>query len=109
VRSLTTDIEVQQAISTLVFDASKSDHRFTIEWGPCEILWFVDNLLVHRRAEWEPTPIPHLPMALHVNAWLSRSKELAGRLTNRRLPATSFIRSIALNANLVDGNSISEA
>ena len=83
----------------LGFDASESDHHYAIEWGPCEIRWLVDNRLVHRRAEWEPTPIPHLPMALHVNAWPSRSKELAGRLTNRRLPSTTFIRLIALEAN----------
>ena len=37
-------------------------------------------------------------MALHVNAWPSRSKELAGRLTNRRLPTTTFVKSIALEA-----------
>jgi len=83
----------------LGFDASESDHLFAIEWEPCEIRWLVDNHLVHRRVEWEPTPIPHLPMALHVNVWPSRSKELAGRLNNRRLPATTFIRSIALEAN----------
>ena len=83
----------------LGFDASESYHRYAIEWGPCEIRWFVDNRLVHRRVGWEPTPIPHLPMALHVNAWPSRSKELAGRLASRRLPTTTFIRSIALEAN----------
>jgi len=83
----------------LGFDASESDHLFAIEWGPCEIRWFVDNRLVHRRVDWDPTPIPHLPMALHVNVWPSRSKELAGRLSNRRLPTTTFIKSIALEAN----------
>lgn len=83
----------------LGFDASESDHLFAIEWGPSEIRWFVDNQLVHRRVEWNPTPIPHLPMALHVNAWPSRSKELAGRLASQRLPSTTFIRSIALEAN----------
>jgi hypothetical protein len=59
----------------------------------------VDNRLVHRRVDWDPTPIPHLPMALHVNAWPCRSKELAGRLPSRRLPTTTFIRSISLEAN----------
>ena len=88
----------------LGFDASESGHRFSIEWGPCEIRWLVDNRLVHRRDDWGPTPIPHLPMALHVNAWPSSSKELAGRLTSRRLPTTTFIRSIALEGNLVDGS-----
>ena len=83
----------------LGFDASESDHRFAIEWKPCEIRWFVDNRLVHKRANWEPTPIPHLPMALHVNTWPSRSRELAGRLDRRRLPTTTFVRSIALEAN----------
>jgi hypothetical protein len=87
----------------LGFDAAESGHRFAIEWEPCEIRWFVDNHLVHRRADWEPTPIPHLPMALHVNLWPSRSKELAGRLTSRRLPTTTtFMNSIALEANLVE-------
>lgn len=83
----------------LGFDASEADHLYTIEWRPCEILWYVDNRLVHKRTNWEPTPIPHLPMALHVNAWPSRSKELAGRLNNRRLPSFSLIRSVTLEAN----------
>jgi len=85
----------------LGFDASADYHRFAIEWGPCEIRWFLDGRLVHRRVEWEPTPIPHLPMALHVNVWPSRSKELAGRLVDRRLPTTVFVRSINLEANLL--------
>ncbi len=84
----------------LGFDASQSYHRFAIEWGPGDISWLVDDHVVHRRADWEPTPIPHLPMAVHVNTWPSRSKELAGRLANRRLPATSFVKSISLEANL---------
>ena len=83
----------------LGFDASESEHLFAIEWGPCEIRWLVDNRLVHRRVEWEPTPIPNLPMALHVNAWPTRSKELAGRLIGRRLPTTTIIRSIVIEAN----------
>jgi beta-glucanase (GH16 family) len=82
----------------LGFDASESYHRFAIEWGPCEIRWFVDNRLVHRRVDWDPTPIPHLPMALHVNAWPCRSKELAGRLPSRPFQSTTFIKSIELQA-----------
>ena len=85
----------------LGFDASESAHRFAIEWDPCEIRWLVDNQLVHRRANWDPTPIPRLPMTLHVNVWPSRSKELAGRLTSRRLPAIAVVRTIALEATLV--------
>jgi GR25 family glycosyltransferase involved in LPS biosynthesis len=82
----------------LGFDASKASHRFAIEWDPCEIRWFVDGRLVHRRAEWNPTPIPHLPMTLHVNTWPTRSRELAGRLALRALPASAIVRSIAVDA-----------
>lgn len=80
----------------LGFDAAEAYHRFAIEWGPCEICWYVDDQLVHRRVDWNPTPIPHLPMAFHLNAWPSRSRELAGHLNRRRLPATSFFRAIKL-------------
>lgn len=86
------------AIIELGFDASKTMHRFTIEWDPCEIRWFVDQKLVHRRATWGPTPIPQLPMTLHVNTWPSRSRELAGRLVLRALPASASVRRIAVDA-----------
>jgi len=86
----------------LGFDASRSAHRFAIEWGPCEIRWLVDGQPVHRRINWDPTPIPQLPMTLHVNTWPSRSKELAGRLNNRLLPATTVVRSISVDATLAD-------
>ncbi len=86
----------------LGFDASKSEHRFAIEWDPSEIRWLVGDQVVHRRTNWDPTPIPHLPMTVHVNTWPSRSKELAGKLANRRLPATSVIRSIAVEASRVE-------
>jgi hypothetical protein len=82
----------------LGFDASKASHRFAIEWDPCEIRWLVDGELVHRRAEWNPTPIPHLPMKLHVNTWPTRSRDLAGRLALRALPTSAIVRSIAVNA-----------
>ena len=85
----------------LGFDASKSAHRFAIEWDPSEIRWLVDKELVHRRVNWDPTPIPHLPMTVHVNTWPSRSKELAGRLNNRLFPATTIVRSIEMAADLV--------
>jgi len=87
----------------LGFDASETEHQFGIEWNPFEICWFVDGRLVHKRAEWEPTPIPHLPMAFHINSWPTRSKELAGRLNSRRLPSRANIRSIVLEANQLRG------
>ena len=82
----------------LGFDASESLHEYAIDWGPNEICWFVDGQLIHRRVEWNPTPIPHLPMSLHLNIWPSRSKELAGRLKSKKFPATTFIKSISLKA-----------
>lgn len=85
----------------LGFDASKASHRFAIEWSPCEIRWLVDGHLVHRRAIWDPTPIPDLPMELHVNSWPSRSTQLAGRINNRRLPGTTIVESIVIEANSV--------
>jgi len=78
----------------LGFDASKGMHRYAIEWSPCEIRWFVDDLLVHRRDLWDPTPIPHLPMKLHFNAWPSRAFRFAGRLSNRRLPAMAEVQAV---------------
>lgn len=82
----------------LGFDASEDYHRYKIEWSPAAIRWFVDDRLVHERFNWEPTPIPHLPMKFHVNLWPSRSVKLAGRLLDRKLPACSTIRSIHLKA-----------
>jgi beta-glucanase (GH16 family) len=82
----------------LGFDASKEFHRFVIEWHSCEIRWFVDNELVHQRVIWDPTPIPHLPMILHVNTWPTRSRKLAGRLDFHSLPASAILRRIAIDA-----------
>ena len=84
----------------LGFDASEAAHRFAIEWNPDEMKWLVDGRLVHRRRNWEPTPIPHLPMTLHANTWPSCSRKLAGRLEHRRLPAAAVVRSIAVEAIL---------
>lgn len=76
----------------LGFDASEAFHRYVIEWAPNEIRWLVDGELVCRRYDWDPTPIPHLPMTLHFNRWPTRSRELAGRLDARRLPAVTDLK-----------------
>ena len=81
----------------LGFDSSKALHQYAIEWDLGEIRWFVDGELVHRRVEWNPTPIPNLPMNLHINTWPARSRELAGRLTVRSLPVSSIVSRIAVN------------
>lgn len=82
----------------LGFDASKALHKYAIEWNPCEIRWLVDEKLIHRRAIWGPTSIPDLPMTLHVNTWPTRSRELAGRLATRALPASAILSRIAVTA-----------
>ncbi|HFT5240792.1 TPA: family 16 glycosylhydrolase [Yersinia enterocolitica] len=82
----------------LGFDASKGLHRYAIEWTPWEIRWLVDDLLIHRRVLWDPTPIPHLPMKLHFNTWPSRSSQLAGRLSSRQLPTRANVQSIRVLA-----------
>jgi len=84
----------------LGFDASKESHRYAIEWTPNEISWFVDDELVHRRGVWAPTPIPHLPMTLHANNWITRSTQLAGRISNRNLPTVSIFNKIKVKANI---------
>jgi GR25 family glycosyltransferase involved in LPS biosynthesis len=85
----------------LGFDASKGCHRYGIEWTQNEIRWFVDDKLIHKRVIWNPTPIPNLPMTFHVNSWLTRSTQLAGRINNRLFPATTIVSELALEANSV--------
>jgi GR25 family glycosyltransferase involved in LPS biosynthesis len=84
----------------LRFDASKENHKYAIEWSPNQIRWFVDDELVHRRGIWEPTPIPHLPMTLHANNWITRSTQLAGRINNRNLPTVSIFKNIDVKAKI---------
>lgn len=84
------------ALVDLCFDASNDFHSYMIEWSSTSIRWFVEGRLVHERANWEPTPIPHLPMQFYMNLWPSRSKELAGKLSDDELPAHSEIRSVDL-------------
>lgn len=85
----------------LGFDASKESHRYAIHWGPNEIFWLVDDKVVHRRVIWNPTPIPHLPMTLYGNIWATRSYKLAGKLKDRKLPASSIINSITVDADAI--------
>ena len=78
----------------LGFDASRDFHSYSIEWSSTAIRWFVDDQVVHERASWQPTPIPHLPMQFYINLWPSRSKVLAGRLSDHDLPAHCEIKSV---------------
>lgn len=76
----------------LGFDAADSFHRYAIEWRPGFIAWSVDGQIVHERFNWDPTPIPHLPMRFHLNLWAARSPDLAGRICPEMLPATAIFR-----------------
>jgi GR25 family glycosyltransferase involved in LPS biosynthesis len=93
------------ALIELGFDASKGFHKYTIEWHLNEIRWLVDDKIAHRRGVWEPTPIPHLPMTLHANTWPTASRELAGRLALRALPASATLRRVAVDAYCPDHQS----
>jgi len=90
----------------LGFDASDGMHKYAIEWSAGELRWYVDGRLVHVRGNWNPTPIPHLPMTLHVNTWPTRSRELAGRLRERALPDSATVRSIAVDAYISGGEMV---
>lgn len=86
------------AIVDLGFDASRDFHRYTIEWSEHSIRWLVDETQVHVRRNWNPSPIPQLPLHFFVNLWPSRSEELAGKLDERTLPATTEIKSIEIKS-----------
>lgn len=80
----------------LGFDTTVDFHVYAIDWQPERIAWLVDGKVVHERASWDPTPIPHLPMRLHANLWVPRSEELAGGIDDSALPATAVFRDISV-------------
>jgi len=86
----------------LGFDASEDFHEYEIEWSEASIRWHVDGRLVYERANWDPTPIPHLPMQFNFNLWHSRSRELAGRLNPRDLPAVAELRTLHVSSRHID-------
>jgi beta-glucanase (GH16 family) len=82
----------------LDFDASADFHRYAIEWHSDRIRWLVDDIVVHDRGSWDPTPIPHLPMTLHANLWAPRSIELAGAQESQRSSCTAGFRNVKVYA-----------
>ena len=78
----------------LGFDVSEDYHVYAIEWDPNQIRWYVDNILVHTRNNWGPTPIPHLPMKFHINLWPTKSRELAGNIDDSKLPTNLYLKSV---------------
>jgi GR25 family glycosyltransferase involved in LPS biosynthesis len=81
----------------LGFDCTEQFHHYVIEWTPQRIAWAVDGLIVHSRASWDPTPIPHLPMRVHGNVWAPRSETFAGRLDESSLPSTATFRNLQIS------------
>lgn len=81
----------------LWFDATVDFHSYAIEWDENEIRWYVDGVNIHKRSSWEPTPIPHLPMMFHLNCWPSASRELAGKLDEKLLPAKALVKSVFIS------------
>lgn len=82
----------------LGFDATADFHLYAIDWQPDHVAWLVDGRVVHERASWDPTPIPHLDMRLHANLWAPRSHELAGSIDTSRLPAAAVFRNLSIMA-----------
>ena len=82
------------ALIDLGFDASEEFHEYAIEWTSTAIRWSVDGRLVYERLDWDPTPIPDLPMQFQFNLWHPRSRRLAGRLDHTDLPATSELSAL---------------
>ncbi|MBT3221280.1 MAG: family 16 glycosylhydrolase [Proteobacteria bacterium] len=82
----------------LGFDAADDFHKYAVEWEQNELRWFVDDELVHVRSRNRPTPIPHLPMRLHVNTWPCCSEELAGPFDATALPISAEIKSLNIDA-----------
>ena len=81
----------------LGFDATEDFHRYAIDWRRDHLVWLVDDRVVHERASWDPTPIPHLSMRVHANLWAPRSAELAGRIDDRTLPTAAVFRNVAVS------------
>jgi GR25 family glycosyltransferase involved in LPS biosynthesis len=80
----------------LDFDATEAFHLYAIEWRSGRITWSVDGRVVHERAGWDPTPIPHLPMRLHASLWAPRSTDFAGRVDEQALPARAAFRNVSI-------------
>jgi GR25 family glycosyltransferase involved in LPS biosynthesis len=82
----------------LGFDSTTDWHRYAIDWRPDRVTWLVDGEAVHERLNWDPTPLPHLPMRLHANLWTPRSEEFTGPLKRSSLPAEAFFRNVSVMA-----------
>lgn len=80
----------------LGFDTTEDFHEYAIDWRADRLTWIVDGKIVHERASWDPTPIPHLGMRVNANLWVPRSQELAGRINERSLPASAWFRNLVV-------------
>jgi GR25 family glycosyltransferase involved in LPS biosynthesis len=80
----------------LGFDASEEFNIYKIEWEYHEIRWYVDDNIIHVRKMWTPTPIPSLPLSVYINAWITNSESLAGKIDSKILPKTLIVKHIKI-------------
>lgn len=75
----------------LDFDASESYKRWTIEWVPDRISFYVNDKELHTFNNVENI---NLPMEIHMNSWVTTSKEWAGPFNDSVLPISSWYRNL---------------
>ncbi|PKA47749.1 putative xyloglucan endotransglucosylase/hydrolase protein 32 [Apostasia shenzhenica] len=59
----------REQIHPLGFDASEDFHEYLIRWGPDEILWLIDGVVIRREVRREGDPWPEKPMFLYASVW----------------------------------------
>lgn len=62
----------------LPFDAADALHLYAIEWFPDEIIWYVDNVVIHRVTSEEHT-LPSHPGKIMMNLWTGKMNSWHGR------------------------------
>lgn len=75
----------------LNFDASEKYNRWTIEWLPDRISFYVNGNKLHTFSNVENI---NLPMEIHMNSWVTTSKEWAGPFNDSILPISSWYRNL---------------
>ena len=72
----------------LGFNPHEGLHKYTIEWEPGIVRWFVDDMLIYTQND-EATNNLQYPMAILMNLWATESEDWAGAWDPTILPAHS--------------------
>lgn len=72
----------------LGFNPHEGLHKYTIEWEPGIVRWFVDDVLIYTQNE-EATNNLRYPMAILMNLWATESADWAGAWDPTVFPAQS--------------------